>query len=472
MAKCFKMILIGALFTLLITFSIATSQDIIWTNNYGGSLNEMGYACLNTDDNGLVVLGSTYSYGSGGMDIYLVRTDSLGATLWAKTFGGASTENGYDVQVTYDNGYIIAGATDSYGNGGLDVYLIKADSGGNVLWTKTYGGTDDDEALSVRQAADSGFILCGTTYSYGAGYNDIYLIKTDADGDTVWTKTFGGTGGESGNSVRETADSGYIAIGSTGSFGSGYSSMYVIRTDRNGDSLWTSTYGGTKADIGYAVENTSDNGFILAGASASFGASYNDVYLVKTDSVGNVDWENIYGGVYDDRAYSVCQTADGGYATVGSTLSYGSGKNDVYVIKVDIMGESVWSNTYGGQEVDFCHKIVEDAEQDLFLVGQTYSYTSGGSDIYLLKVKGNESTPVNDDNRPKLPENFQLAQNYPNPFNLSTTIEWDFTSVSAGTYSIEWDGKTDNGLIVSSGIYFYRMQSESEIQTKKMVLIK
>ncbi|MDH4155949.1 MAG: T9SS type A sorting domain-containing protein [candidate division Zixibacteria bacterium] len=475
--------------------SPARSQTQLWSTNFGGRLNEMGSASVATADGGFAVLGSTYSFGSGGMDFYLVKIDSLGDTLWTRTFGGASFEDGYDIQRTADGGFVMVGATESYGGGGRDIYLVRADSSGRVLWARTYGGGQDDEGMSVRLTPDGGYVICGTTCSFGSGYNDVYFVRTNAAGDTVWTRTFGGPGGDSGFAVRVTADGGFIAVGTTGSFGTGYSSVYAIRMDSDGDSLWATTYGGTRADIGYSLELTSDGGFIFVGASASFGASYNDAYLVKTDIAGNVTWEYIYGGTYDDRGYSVCQTADGGYALVGSTLSFGSGKNDVYVVKVDPMGTEIWSRSYGGRESDFCHAVIEDSGLDLFLVGHSYSYSAGGSDIYMLKIKGSDATPVYEIDRPGLPDGFVLAQNYPNPFNPSTTIEfsvpgrsrafltifnvlgqivrqWQFSSLSAGTYAVEWDGCNDGGRGVASGVYFYRLDAGATSQTKKMLLLK
>ncbi|MBN1212727.1 MAG: hypothetical protein JXA92_09135, partial [candidate division Zixibacteria bacterium] len=178
------------------------AQDLLWSKNYGGSYNEGGNSCLQTADGGYVALGSTYSYGTGDHDIYLLKLDSLGDTLWTRTFGGSGTDYGYDIQSTVDGGFVIVGKTRSYGAGMMDVYLIKTNSLGLAQWTKTFGGTQNDDGISVRQTADSGYIICGTTNSFGAGYADVYLIKTNASGDTLWTRAYGGTGGDLGYAVR------------------------------------------------------------------------------------------------------------------------------------------------------------------------------------------------------------------------------------------------------------------------------
>jgi hypothetical protein len=209
---------------------------------------------------------------------------------------------------------------------------------GDTLWTRTYGGAGEDYAFSARQTADSGFIICGTTYSYGAGLSDIYLIKTDAAGDTEWTRTFGGAEHEHGHSVLQTADSGYVICGITHSTGAGGADVWLIRTDSRGDTLWTRTFGGDSGDFGHSVAQTADRGFILCGQTASFGAGNYDAWLIKTDSLGDTLWTRTFGGGSDDVGYSVQPTTDGGYIIAGMTKSLGAGGADFYLIKTDSSG--------------------------------------------------------------------------------------------------------------------------------------
>ncbi|NOY88814.1 MAG: T9SS type A sorting domain-containing protein [FCB group bacterium] len=470
------------------------AQKVLWSANYGGRYNEQANGCQATDDNGIILLGSTFSYGNGGYDIYMIKLDSLGDTLWSKTFGGDSTEYGYALQQTDDSGFIIVGCTNSFGYGKKDIYLLKTDALGNALWEKTIGGTEDDIGYSIRETVDHGFIICGVTKSYGAGYNDVYLVKTDSAGNMLWSKTYGGSGGEIGSAVQQTPDSGFILIGTTGSFGIGYSSMYVIRTDKNGDSLWTTTYGGNRSDLGYCVENTRDGGFIFAGATVPDGAGYYDAYLVKTDPSGNIEWEQTYGGNKEERAYSVLEEPNGNFIFTGKTDSYNSFTN-IYLVETDPIGNIVWSKYYGGSKTDEGHTIVEDNQQNYLLAGYSYSYSSGGSDVYLMKIKGSQTTDVNEPIDPSIPSGFKLSQNYPNPFNMSTTIEytlptksrvtitiynilgqivkeWSTNSLPAGSYRYTWEGKNERGYEVSSGVYLYRLQAGIFTRVKKMVLLK
>ncbi len=201
-------------------------------------------------------------------------------TLWTRTYGGSANDMGYTVEVTADGSYIIAGYT-SYGAEGSDIYLIKTDSLGDMCWTKIYGGSYIDKAYSMVETSDGGYIIAGRTRPYVENNGNVYLIKTDGNGDSVWTKTYGGEGDEYGWSVVQTDDGGYIIAGETGSFGAGDVDVYIIRTDTNGDTLWTKTYGGSDNDGGRSVAQTSDGGYIIAGYTESFGAGDRDVYLIR-----------------------------------------------------------------------------------------------------------------------------------------------------------------------------------------------
>jgi len=207
-----------------------------------------------------------------------------------KLMAEAVMMGGYSVEQTQDGGYIIAGYTYSFGAGeeDADVYLIKTDAYGNVEWTKTYGGSSYDYGNSVQQTQDGGFIIAGATYSFGAGGCDVYLIKTDAYGNVEWTNTYGGSDYDGGYSVQQTKDGGYIIAGYTCSFGASGCDVYLIKTNANGNVEWTKTYGGSDLDKGYSVQQTQDGGFIIAGYTYSFGAGGADVYLIKTDANGNV----------------------------------------------------------------------------------------------------------------------------------------------------------------------------------------
>jgi len=316
--------------------------DTLWTKTYTKTSeelsNECGFSVRQTSDGGYIITGYTGNMGAGLFDVYLLKTDADGDTAWTKTFGEADyVDMGFSVQQTSDGGYIIAGVTRSYGEGEVDAWLIKTDANGDTTWTRTYGGTENDEGNSVQQTSDGGYIITGGTTSYGEGDGDVWLIKTDANGDTTWTRTYGGAGEEAGESVQQTSDGGYIIAGGTTSYGEGDVDVYLVKTDANGDTTWTRTFGGTDLEWGSSLQQTSDGGYIIAGVTESYGEGEADVWLIKTDANGDTTWTRTFGGTGDDEGYSVQQTSDDGYIIAGVTeLSVVTG--DVYLIKTDSLG--------------------------------------------------------------------------------------------------------------------------------------
>ena len=258
-----------------------------WTKTFGGSCKDYGTSVQQTDDD-YIISGYTCSYGAGGYDAWLIKTDSQGNTLWDKTFGGSNYDYGSSVQQTSDGGYIITGHTYTSGAAGTDVLLIKTDSQGNKLWDKTFGGFNYNFGRSVQQTTDGGYIVAGTKTVSGNRY--IWLIKTDSQGNKLWDRTFGGSNGGEGESVQQTSDGGYIITGYTSSSGAGETNVWLIKTDSQGNKLWDRTFGGSNDDIGNSVQQTSDGGYIITGHTYSYstGAGESDVWLIKTDSNGNV----------------------------------------------------------------------------------------------------------------------------------------------------------------------------------------
>jgi len=384
------------LFTLLVSIPFfGFTQD--FDNTFGGDSLDIGYSVQQTIDGGYIITGSTESYGNGGSDVYLIKTNANGDSLWTKTFGGAGGDYGSSLQVTSDGGYIITGRTE-YANGDKDVYLIKTDANGDSLWTKTYGGTSVDFGLFVKQTTDGGFIIAGATESFGNGGRDAFLIKTDSIGIEQWAQSFGGTAFDVGNCVQQTTDGGYIKIGGTNSFGNGNRDAYLIKTDGNGVEQWNQTFGGVDFDLGSNVKQTTDGGYIITGRTVSFGAGNKDVYLVKTDASGVEQWYQTFGGSAFDLGTCVDQTTDGGYIICGGTDSYGAGARDVFLIKTDGNGVEQWNETFGGSSFEIANSVQLTSDGSYIIIGGTESFGAGDRDVFLIKKQGNNTSIITPQN--------------------------------------------------------------------------
>jgi hypothetical protein len=360
-----------------------------FNKTFGGSGADYAYSVQQTTDGGYILAGYTASFGAGDDDAWLIKTDADGNKVWDTTFGGSEGDCAWAVQKTSDGGYILAGGTDSFGAGYVDAWLIKTDANGIEQWNKTFGGSDYDEAWSVQQTSDGGYILAGITWSFGAGRCDAWLIKTDADGNKVWDRTFGGSEGDNAFAVQQTSDGGYILAGSTQSFGAGYVDAWLIKTDANGIEQWNKTFGGLGVDEAWSVQQTSDGGYILDGKTSSFGAGSSDAWLIKTDANGNKIWDRTFGGSSSDYAYAVQQTSDGGYILAGATYSFGVGASDAWLIKTDANGKKQWNKTFGGLGGDEAWSVQQTSDGGYILGGITTSFGAGNWDARLIKTDAN-----------------------------------------------------------------------------------
>jgi len=357
----------------------------------GGEKFDVGVSLIQTSDGGYAIAGITTSFGAGRGDAYVVKLDANGNLQWTKTIGGESDDWGRSLIQTSDGGYVIAGNTNSFGTGDEAIYVVKLDVNGNLQWTKTIGGKKGEEGASLIQTSDGGYAIAGSTASFGAGQLDVYVVKLDANGNLQWTKTIGGPASEAGSSLIQTSDGGYAIAGLTESFGAGNGDVYVVKLDANGNLQWTKTIGGPASDVGNSLIQTSDGGYAIAGATNSFGAGRYDVYVVKLDANGNLQWTKTIGGKGWDVGLSLIQTSDGGYAIAGATQSFGAGKKeDVYVVKLDAHGNLQWTKTIGGENDDRGFSLIQTSDGGYTIAGSTQSFGAGKKeDVYVIKLDKN-----------------------------------------------------------------------------------
>jgi type 1 glutamine amidotransferase len=431
-------------------FTFIYSQPLIqWQKTLGGTGWDTGSSIQQTADGGYIVAGLTSSNdgdvsgNKGFTDFWVVKLNSLGAIVWQKTLGGTSDEEVLSIQQTADGGYIVAGLTSSNdgdvsGNHGLfDFWVVKLNSLGAIVWQKTLGGTSYDWPSSIQQTTDGGYIVAGRTESNDGdvtgnhGGYDFWVVKLNSLGTIVWQKTLGGTLNEQGLSIQQTADGGYIVAGLTSSNdgdvsgNKGFTDFWVVKLNSLGAIVWQKSLGGTGYDWPSSIQQTADGGYIVAGSTSSNDGDvtgnhgYDDMWVVKLDSLGAIVWQKTLGGTSDEWLLSIQQTADGGYIVAGHTSSNDGdvienyGLTDFWVVKLNSLGTIVWQKTLGGTGYDWPSSIQQTADGGYIVAGYTFSNdgdvtgSHGGYDIWVVKLSntlGINEVPIDD-----------LISIYPNP---------------------------------------------------------
>lgn len=381
--------IIYSLILILVCSQIQAQAPQKFYARYGGNGYDVGYDVKQTLDKGYIITGSTSSWGAGNTDVYLLKLDSMGHVKFQNTFGNANNDIGKEVLQLPDSSYVIVGYTSSFGFGGYDVFLVKADKYGQLEWQKTIGGTDWDFAHSIQQTTDGGYIIGGSTYSYGYGNEDGYVVKIDATGNVMWSKTFGGPEDDSFKSVIQTTDGGIALCGTTKSYGDANGDAWVFKLNSNGDSAWSKRYGGVKEDFVNKVIQISTSEILTVGGTLSYATLQQNWYTKFDLTTGNINADypdpgskpeyynscavglngnfvgcgksthNVFGDQalieiytgnfsylnffpiamgYTDELFSVCKTKDRGFVFVGATQGNSSSLQDVFFVKTDSVG--------------------------------------------------------------------------------------------------------------------------------------
>ncbi|MBL7047544.1 MAG: hypothetical protein ISR95_07980 [Candidatus Marinimicrobia bacterium] len=356
-------------------------EYILFNTAFGGSGDDLGYSVQETTDGGYIMAGYTESFGNGLEDVWLVKTDMFGIEEWTQTYGNSGEDIGKYIQATSDGGFIITGSTQTYTENARDVYLVKTDEYGNELWSRSFGGLSQDGGECVKETMDGGYIITGEIVipDTSGGYNyDLYLIKTDINGIEEWSRNFGGNDFDWGYSVVQSSDGGFVVAGiytTRDSTTIDNQDLWVLKTDSEGLEEWNQTYGDQGYDVGYALIEAEDGGFVITGMTAG------DTWLLKIDFDGMEEWSQTYFQNNSDHGNSIEQTSDGGFIIAGVI-----GGVEGLLIKANSMGEDEWSQIIGGNSADWFNSVQQTTDGGFILSGSTRSFNFGGRDAYLVKT--------------------------------------------------------------------------------------
>lgn len=358
----------------------------IFSKTLGSSLSDLVTGAIQADDGGIVLCGYTIASSFGDNDIFISKLDASGNVVWSNLYGGSGNDQAASIAKTSD-GFIIAGHTTSFGTSGFNPFTLKIDNSGAIQWSKYYQWLNEDYAGSIIQTSDDGYIMTGCSNSFTIGGYDVYSLKLDASGDIMWARFYGGSANDFGNAIQETGDLGYIIGGYTYSFGN-LGDGYVIKIYGDGAYNWSKTYGGAGLDYIKDIQK-STNGYIACGSTISFGLVNTDAYVLNIDNNGFVYWSRTFGsnGNGESGFSSIRQTSDGGFIAGGSTPSTTTNGMDMCIVRLFGNGEFNYEKIFGGTASDLSSSLSIKNDGGFLLAGSTLSFGAGGNDIYIQSLK-------------------------------------------------------------------------------------
>jgi predicted secreted protein len=368
---------------IVLLWSSFSNVEILWEKTYGGEKNEDGWFVLSNDNEGCLIAGYTESYGFGSKDIWVLKIDENGDEIWNHTYGGSKWDTAKAI-LKSDNNYLIIGSTASYGMGNSDIWLIKIDENGTEIWNKTYGMDGWDEGASIIQAEDGGYVIVGSTSSFGAGSDDLWAIKIDSFGIEQWNFAFGGENEDIGRSI-DIAQDGYIIGGITSSYGAGGDDMWLIKINSKGVEQWNKTFGTVNNERCNQVTSATNGDILLVGHAILEGNNRWNAFVVNTNSNGEIQWGKTFEEDVETGLSSCTETSDG-YVIVGHKGRYGK-QQDLMLLNIDFSGniisEFIYEREFGNAGV----WINKDEKSQFYITGYSDNNGNGFYDLWLLKIK-------------------------------------------------------------------------------------
>jgi len=371
-------------------YPMLVKSHIEFQRALGGEGDEECLSILEVKDKekGYLISGNTQGVGAGKRDFFLTRIDSVGRHMWTKTYGGKDNEFGGFVEKTTEDSFVLVGYTESYNQDNNQILLIKVDMTGNVLWSKTIGLDRSVYASTLTVVRDGGFVILGETINNSGEvkHSDILVTKTDKDGNILWSKIIGGDRTDYGYSISETIDHGYIIGGETNSFGKGDWDYYFVKLKENGDIEWTRAFGTDSSDFGRVARQAPDGTFILGGTCVTSKDVDMEIGLIRVDANGGLIWAKTMGGQGAEYLLDLITLDDKSFAIAGYTSSFGLNQEDAFISILDFDGKMKWMKSYGGPEEDHGVALCKTTNDGIILAGQTSGFGAKGKDVMLIKT--------------------------------------------------------------------------------------
>lgn len=363
-----------------------------WFNKFGGAGLDIGYGVKETFKRQYIICGSTTSFGYGSTDAYLILIDSMGQKVWEKSFGGALTDVAKKIVVNpIDSGYIFVGYTNSLGSGGYDLYIVRTDKNGSLIWQKSFGGLDWDFGNDLAIGPDGNVYVCGSTYSMGYGNKDAYLLKINStNGIPIWQKTFGGNLDDEFKSLKITNTNSLIIAGQTKSYNDNFGDILFFKLSLNGDSIFSKTYG-LKNKEDYAnsiIENFASTGYVLSGGTESYSTFGKDAFIFGIDALGDSTWLVNYGNAnLDQESIKVLPASNntGTYVISYSDVENSFFKRNPKNLILNSVGVYYTGHDFGDTEDEEFYDLENTSDNGFIGVGYTYSFGSNISDVFVVK---------------------------------------------------------------------------------------
>jgi hypothetical protein len=451
--------------------------NVVWSKRYGGPREERAFSVKQTSDGGYITVARTKSFvDTTRWDVLLIKTDPNGNLQWGRVYSNPSLDDEpSDVIETSDGGYLVVGGAQSRRSSSQnEILVMKINSSGDLQWVRWLGDTIyQDQAYSVKRTSDGGYIVAGRTGSYGSGNADIFLMKLDSSGNVVWARAYGSSGPDFGYDVQITSDGGFVVVGYYTS--SGDTSSIIVKTNSSGNVQWYRVLGGTRMDAFYSVVQTSDGGFIATGRTNSFGSGSADVFLTRFNSSGTLQWSKTYGGSQWDQASSINQTSDGGYVMLGRTRSFTAGNFDFFLIKTDTGGNIGTCDIVQNVSPTISTPTLNTVSFSPRVRTPTYNTSVPSLTVADVTLTINTPCPLSEDNELEVSESCQsrirAIETYKGGIRIKGAGDFEVKIYKVSGKLVKvFKGKDEVKLELSRGVYFVEVISGGKVIKEKVII--